>query len=317
VERSGTSRRVGELRYQKRVCDVRSQTWRLVLSAVFALGVGYWSRAAYVPRQFTDAPAWMHYLGPGNETDPNVTTSATIQGLHYYANFTVASGGTLTVGSTNGSATPQDFPAFGLIVVSPGTCTVAGTIAANAIFNHTSNIGGDSGGGGGFGAANGVVGNTSIYYGIAAFSPIVIFGGAAGTSGVSGGTPGALLLQNEEFTASHAWAHGSCGGASGGAGGSTGGAGGNGGGCVELICDTINFTGTINVNGGNGGAGGASTGGGGGGGGGFVIEAAETYTANTGTINTAGGAGGAIGTGTSTAGGTGGAGWSAVYTLNN
>jgi hypothetical protein len=44
-----------------------------------------------------------------------------------------------------------------------------------------------------------------------------------------------------------------------------------------LICETINFTGTVKVNGGAGAGGKQSGGGGGGGGGGVVIMAARTY----------------------------------------
>jgi len=274
-----------------------------------------------------DAPLWMHYLGSGNEADPCVGTVApcttgaqTLQGLHYFASFTVEASGTLTIGETNGStAFGAMMPMAGLIVVSPGVCTVAGTIAANAAWTHNANnLGGNAGGGGGFGAANGGGGGSSLAFS-AGGSDNVVNGASGGTSGVAGAAvTGAVVSQVQEYFAQSIASNtfGQCGGSEGGAGGSSGGAAGAGGGCVILDCDTINFTGTINVAGGNGGAGGASTGGGGGGGGGFVIEAAHTYAANTGTITTTGGAGGAAGTGTSTAGGAGGAGWDLVFTLN-
>jgi len=75
------------------------------------------------------------------------------------------------------------------------------------------------------------------------------------------------------------------GGAAGGAGGSSGGAAGKAGETIIFDCNTINFTGTIDVTGQNGGAAAAnSTGAGGGGGGGAAYLAAINYTANTGTI---------------------------------
>jgi hypothetical protein len=88
------------------------------------------------------------------------------------------------------------------------------------------------------------------------------------------------------------------------------GAGGNGGGCLVLLCDELDFTGTINANGQDGSAqGGFSSGGGGGGGGGCVLIGYRSLIANSGTINVAGGAGG------SSNGGAGGAGYSNVFAM--
>lgn len=109
---------------------------------------------------------------------------------------------------------------------------------------------------------------------------------------------------------------GSGAGSGGTTGGSASGAGGAGGGCIIILCDELDFTGTINANGVDGSAGaGADAGGGGGGGGGCVIIGYRTLVANTGTINVAGGAAGAGGGGTGNAGGAGGAGFSKVFAM--
>ena len=88
--------------------------------------------------------------------------------------------------------------------------------------------------------------------------------------------------------------------------------GGNGGGVVILVCDSINFTGTIDVSGGPGKPSVANnSGAGGGGGGGYAILSANTYLANTGVIKSGGGPGGGCnGSGGCGAGGQGGNGWS-------
>lgn len=100
------------------------------------------------------------------------------------------------------------------------------------------------------------------------------------------------------------------------AGGSDrGGSAGNGGGAVLILCDELDFSGTINARGTAGGnAAGANAGGGGGGGGGSVIIGYRTLIANTGTINVGGGAAG-TGLGTGNAGGAGGAGFSKVFDM--
>lgn len=108
-------------------------------------------------------------------------------------------------------------------------------------------------------------------------------------------------------------------GGGGGAGedaGDTGGAGGNGGGFLVILCNELEFTGTINARGANGSAGVAVTGtagGGGGGGGGSVIVGYRKLISNTGTINVGGGTGGA-GSGAGN-GGIGGTGFSKVFDM--
>lgn len=91
-----------------------------------------------------------------------------------------------------------------------------------------------------------------------------------------------------------------------------------GGGPIILVCDTIDFTGRIDVSGGPGEESpGNNSGAGGSGGSGYVILSAVNYTAKTGTINTTGGAGGSChsnsGCGEE---GKGGNGWSVVWTIH-
>lgn len=101
-----------------------------------------------------------------------------------------------------------------------------------------------------------------------------------------------------------------------------GGAGGNGGGFVVIMCEELDFTGTINARGAagqNGQAGGGlpGAGGGGGGGGGGVFIGYRRLIANTGTINVGGGVAGTGGSGFTTGsdGGTGGTGYSKVFAM--
>jgi hypothetical protein len=79
-----------------------------------------------------------------------------------------------------------------------------------------------------------------------------------------------------------------------------------------MVCNSINFTGTIDVSGGAGHQPTANNmGAGGGGGAGYVILSANSYVANSGVIKTGGGAGGSCGSFTGCgAGGNGGDGWS-------
>ena len=109
------------------------------------------------------------------------------------------------------------------------------------------------------------------------------------------------------------------GGGAGGAGSANSKSGGFGGAPVIFVCDSINFTGTIDVSGGNGtNAPANGTGGGGGGGGRYVVLAAVTFIANTGTINTGGGTGGTCGAFTNCgAGGNGGNGWNYSLTIRS
>ena len=141
--------------------------------------------------------------------------------------------------------------------------------------------------------------------------------GAGGKPALSGGAGATPTAATQKWIWNTGQAFGVLGGSIGGTGGvGTGSAavGGNGGGGVVLICETINFTGTVKVNGGAGAGGKQSGGGGGGGGGGVVIMAARTYTSNAGVVVSNGGAGG-VGGSTAGAGGPGKSGWFKQFTL--
>lgn len=142
-------------------------------------------------------------------------------------------------------------------------------------------------------------------------------GGAAASNGTAGNSISSIWTNIDDLF-SFLWLskrqliYGYGGG--GGGGGSNGGAsgvGGAGGGMVIILCDTLNFTGTINANGANGTAGSGTSGGAGGGGGGVVLIGYRTLVANSGTINVAGGSGGVGGT----TGGAGGSGYKRVFDM--
>jgi hypothetical protein len=98
----------------------------------------------------------------GFETDPN--NNVTLQGHHRYAtSFTIPAGKTLTIGFDN--TFPDGFGPRGVLWVEAPTCTIAGTIAGNAIIaaggsGVVSWLGASGGGGGGDAAVNsGTAGN--------------------------------------------------------------------------------------------------------------------------------------------------------------
>jgi len=277
------------------------------INTVGTLTTGTWQASVVAPAYGgtgdltateSHAPFWLRYLGDGSEGAGNC--SGNLSGEHWYTTFTVSFGSTCT---ENFSNTP-------LIIRATGACTIAGTINARG-FDAGQSSGGDwggSGGGGGYGAANGSAAPSMTVNGIAVNTP-----GSGGTSGNPGGA-GATPAASKQKIAQSMGTPYPKGGGPGGQGGSSGGAGGAGGEAVTIACNSISFTGTVDVSGLAGTAGGSSTGGGGGGGGGYIILAAQSIT-NSGTLTVAGGSGGARGTGTSTAGGAGAAGWSAVLTI--
>jgi hypothetical protein len=275
-----------------------------LMTIVVALGINSHT-------QTTGTPGWLRFLGDGSEgaySCPQGSSSTCVLGdEHWYSSFTVAAGATLATTGQNGP----------IIIRSTGMCTVAGTMSdsPNSGAGVTITGGGDfggSGGGGGGGSGAGQNGLSSF-----ADANLIInnggSGGAAGTAGTNGASPVAeqyhSLLGGGTF-----WP---VGGAAGGVGGSSGGVGGWGGGPIILVCNTIDFTGTIDVSGGPGAPSTSNnSGAGGGGGGGYVILSAVTYTANTGTINTSGGAGGSCGSNSGCGvGGKGGDGWSVALTI--
>lgn len=184
-----------------------------------------------------------------------------------------------------------------IILKSQGNCTIASNIYATstgAQAGSNNGLGNIGYAGAGNNGVNGTVGSAA--------------GGAA-----SAATPFATSTAGK-IVPLIPGASGGVGGAGAGPNG-TPGTSGAGGGAVYIECGgSLNFTGTISVNGLDGGAGGTAggtigAGGGGGGGGGTVaIVYGGTLTANSGTINVAGGAaGGAGAVGSGSGGGGGGA----------
>ena len=270
---------------------------------VFIAGISLAAQA-----QGTATPAWLSFVADGSAGSFSCTTGTCNLGdERWVSSFNVSAGATLVVASNNGP----------LIIRSPGTCNIAGMIS-NSV--NTGNGGGvlnegdfgGAGGGGGGGALAGRGGLESVGPG---GLPIVNFGSKGAAGGGAGGnaqstTTGQLheLLSGGTF-----WPNGGgTGGVGGGNGsGASGAQGGNGGGPVIFVCNTINFTGAIDVSGAPGSPATAdNTGAGGGGGGGYVILSAVNFTNKAGTINVSGGPGGScnghVGCGP---GGTGGNGW--------
>jgi hypothetical protein len=253
-------------------------------------------------------PAWLRWLGSGTNNFNCTSGRCNITDEIWFKSFSVSPGATVVNAGGNGP----------LIIRATGTCTIDGTIIANGSLTWGSGITGSGdfgggGGGGGGGTAAGINGkSTTVISGIP-----VVNGGTGGSAEGGNGQNGVSSSSNQyhAFLASgSSWPGG---GAAGGNGGSGGGAGGLGGTPVIFVCNTIEFSGTIDVSGGNGGNASASNrGAGGGGGGGYVVLAAVTFAANTGTINTNGGNGGTCnGFSNCGAGGSGGNGWSMSLTI--
>lgn len=284
---------------------VRRAPQRIARAAAAVFLVSFFCLSVHA--QTVATPAWLKWLGNGTSNFSCTSGTCALGEELWFANFTVAAGATVSNVSGNGP----------IIIRAKGTCSINGTVSnspneGNYGISGRGDFGGGGGGGGGGTAAGTIGGTTSVITGI----PLVNGGRAGATGGGNGGTGRSTTVNEyQQFISGGSdWPGG---GAPGGAGGSGGGAGANGGGPVIIICNTINFTGTIDVSGGTGSNAPANnTGAGGGGGGGYVLLAAVTYTATTGTINTNGGAGGSCngnsGCGT---GGNGGNGWSTLVTI--
>jgi hypothetical protein len=257
-------------------------------------------------------PGWLRNLADGADGNSACTSGTCfITDEHWVTSFNVSAGAIAYTHFGNGPT----------IIRSTGSCTIAGTLAnsANTLpgstgINHNGDFGGGGGGGGGGATVPGQLGVFSIGNGGV---PIVNGGQPGAPGGGNGGVGGSTVMpQYRVLLSSGSYWPG--GGSLGGAGGGpNGGTGGHGGGVVILVCESINFTGTIDVSGGAGNPPTANnSGAGGGGGGGYAILSANSYVANTGTINVAGGAGGSCNgfTGCGT-GGAGGAGWSMAITI--
>jgi hypothetical protein len=250
---------------------------------------------------------WLSYVGDGSEGAYTCTTgTCALSGEHWYSSFNVSSGA--IVSQNVGTNLP-------LIIRSTGACTIAGTISVSpntgsAAGMTASPAYGGTGGGGGGGT---LPGNAGYPSGIGAYpgGPGGTASGGAGQNGYGPVSPPYLrtfLTHGPAGLINGSMA--TYGGTQGGTGGSSGPVAGRGGGFLALLCDSINFTGTIDA---SGQAGVASTGNNigasGPGGGGLLVMAAHTWTTNTGTVNLAGGSPGTCGSytgcGPSGTGGTG------------
>jgi Bacterial Ig-like domain (group 2) len=254
------------------------------------------------------APEWLEFVGDGSEGAYSCSNTCNLQGEHWFSSFEVESGATVVANAPNNP----------IVIRSTGTCTLQGTIsnsANNGAGGNTPGSGdfGGGGGGGGAGAAAGSGGKVSI--GDADIE--IVDGGPGGNAPGGNGNNGAAATTSEYQTLLSSGNFWPVGGSGGGQGGSTGGNGGQGGGVVILACNSISFTGSVDVSGAPGGnAPGNNSGAGGGGGAGYVIFSAVTYSSNTGTVNITGGAGGTCGSNTGCGnGGSGGGGWNAVFTI--
>jgi hypothetical protein len=256
-------------------------------------------------------PGWLQYLGDGADGAYSCTSgNCFFSDEHWFTSFTVGAGSTAYNFAGNGPT----------IIRSTGTCTIAGTLSngPNSLGSTGLTDYGDFGGGGGGGGAGSTTGGHSGKWTVGNGWIEIVNGGAGGNTpslnGANGQAPVKTqyrtLLSNGSF-----WPEGGSPGGSG--GGTYGGPFGHGGGAVILVCNTINFTGTIDVSGGPGsGPGANNNGAGGGGGAGFAILSANSYTATSGTINVAGGPGGTCGGYTGCgAGGSGGNGWSLLIDI--
>jgi hypothetical protein len=255
------------------------------------------------------ASEWLEFLGDGSEGAYSCGSgTCVLNGEHWYSSFTVSAGAAVAASVRN---TP-------LVIRSIGSCSITGTVSnspnSSGGGNTTGNgdFGGGGGGGGG-GAAKGSGGHEGI--GDAAIE--IINGGSPGAAGGGNGVNGNPPVTGQYHMLLSGGSFWPVGGASGGIGGSGGGAGGIGGGVVIFACNSINFTGKIDVSGGNGGASpGSNSGAGGGGGAGYVIFSAASYSANSGTINTSGGTGGSCNSNAGCgAGGNGGSSWNVAVTV--
>ncbi len=220
-----------------------------------------------------------------------VNSNGNYSGVHFYTDFTLNVGVTMTIPAGSGR----------LAIIASGTITINGTITGAGGGVQTGGAGGSGsdgtagksgtsqpGGSGGTGSPSysGGAGGGVVSHGI------TVQAGGAPTSPTSGGTAGTQITGSSLHLMADpvmCW-----GGASGGGGGDTGGAGGRGGASIVLIAPTIVLAATavLNASGGAGSSGGGSGGGGGGGGAGNVYIVTRSFTDNGATFTLTGGSGG-------------------------
>ena len=240
------------------------------------------------------------YMGPtsvgtgsnhSHEGTVTISASQALSGIHYYTDFTLNVGQTLTLADDSGHLT---IVATGLITINGtidgiGAGSAGGTGRLAAVYAHGSGVVGlaQPGGGGGGGVAGGDGFTGGGVVGISA-------GGIGGlTVGPTGGTAGV------QVTTPPFGVYGCLGGGgSGGAGGGTATAGANGGragASINLIAPavTLGAASTLNTSGAAGAtAGGGNAAGGGGGGAGNIFIACQVFTNNGCVFTMTGGAAG-------------------------
>lgn len=260
------------------------------------------------------------YMGPSStgasstaahEGTVTISASQALSGVHFYTDFTLNSGQTLTVADGAGR----------LCIIATGIITINGTIDAigaggrggsGGTSDADGGNGGDGtsqpGGGGGGGTGTGVRGGDGGNGGHAAGG----VGGYASAVGAQGQNNTGELVG---IALPLSILGGGGGGGGSGAAVGTGGAGGNGGGSIVLCAPTVVLaaTATLNTSGVTGSGGGVNnSGGGGGGSAGNVYVFCRSYTDNGATLTMTAGSGGA-GNGS---GGAGAAGQAGVRQIN-
>lgn len=232
-----------------------------------------------------------------HEGTVTVSSNGNYSGIHFYTDFTLNSGVTMTVPAGKRR----------LVIIASGTITINGTITAagaggagTAGANNANTSDGESGtdqpGGSGYGASG--VSGTTGRGGSVLLHGVTLQAGGAGVFNAVGTAATQVTASDVPWP----WL-----GAMGGAGGSgsvvngaVGGTGGTGGGSIVLIAPTIVLAATATLNTSGSAATTSSGGGGGGSGAGNVYIAARSYTDNgctftmtAGAAGTSGGAGGA------------------------
>lgn len=234
-----------------------------------------------------------------------ISSNGNYSGIHYYSDFTLNSGVTMTIPANAGR----------LVIIASNSITINGTITgagAGLLSGPGAPLSAPSSGFGGTSQPGGGGGASTVYDGgngggLYVHGLLRTAGGVAGING-AGTRNGSNGTQQTGSSANILDWINCFGGATGGAGAGNdsfnGGAGGAGGASIILIAPTIILasTATLNTSGTAGGSVANNLGAGGGGGGGNVIIITRSYTDNTATFTLTGGAGGTIGTG----GGTGG-----------
>lgn len=198
-----------------------------------------------------------------HEGSVQISANQNLSGVHYYTDFTLDSGDTITVPAGE----------FFVAIYATGTITINGTIDA-----------------GGAGSLGGTAGNV----GVDGTDQIAGNGGSGGAGGRIT-CHGVQIHTSGQFTAEAIpwtpYPMGLLGGASG--GGGSGASGGRGGGSIVLVAPTVVLaaTATLDTSGNAGGTGGGS-GGGGGGGAGNVYILTHSFTDNGATFTQTAGSGG-------------------------